>query len=195
MPLPTPSNREQLTNRTISCNGYLRADGLMDIEGRLVDVRGYDTPSEWRGAVRRGEPVHEMWLRLTINDDLVIQGVECATDASPHPTCRDVPQNLQRLLGLAVTGGFKKQVRERVGGTEGCTHILALIDVMSSVAVHALAGKRRDLGKEVMLGTYGTRDGQSHPLEDSCHAYAADGPVVKVMWPQFYRPKLKTTSN
>jgi hypothetical protein len=188
MPLPVPRSRELLTGRTITCNGYLRDDGRMDIEGHLVDVRGYDTANDWRGPVRRGEPAHEMWVRLTIDDQLSICEAACSSDAVPYPTCREVPPNLQRLVGLSVSGGFKKQVRALIGGTEGCTHILALIDAMSSVAVHALAAKRRDQGRDVMLGSYGTRADASHPLVDSCHSYAADSPIVKVLWPASYRP-------
>ncbi len=40
MPLPAARPRELLTRRTITCNGYLRDDGLLDVEGHLVDARG-----------------------------------------------------------------------------------------------------------------------------------------------------------
>jgi hypothetical protein len=187
MPPPPPRRRELLTARTMTANGYLRDDGLIDIEGHLVDVRGYDMFNDWRGNVPQGEPAHEMWVRLTIDDQLVVREVACSTDAAPYPSCRDVPPNVARLVGLGVTGGFKQQVRERIGGTEGCTHILALIDAMSPVAIHALAGKRRDQGRDAMLGTYGTRDSGRHPLVDTCHSYAADSEVVKRLWPESYR--------
>ncbi len=195
MSLPQPRPREFLTGRTLTCNGFLRDDGRIDIEGRLVDVRGYDVRNDWRGNVAKGEPAHEMWVRFTIDDQLVIQEVACSTVAAPYPSCRDVPPNLARLAGLRITGGFKKQVRERIGGTEGCTHILALIDAMSSVAVHALAGKRRGDGRDTMLGTYGTRDANRHPLVDTCRSYAADSEVVKRLWPQSYRPKTSASED
>jgi hypothetical protein len=189
MPLPLPHARELVTSRKITAEGYLRDDGLMDIEGHLVDVRGYDLNNEWRGTVKQGDPAHEMWVRLTVDDALVIREVAGSTDAAPYPTCREVLPNLERLVGLNVSGGFKKQVRERIGGTEGCTHIIALIEAISSVAVHALAGKRRDQGRDAMLGTYGTRDAARHPLVDTCRSYAADSVIVKRLWPQSYRPK------
>jgi hypothetical protein len=91
-------------------------------------------------------------------------------------------------VGLNVVGGFKKQVRARIGGTEGCTHVLALIEAMSNVAVHALAGKRRGADRDSMLSTYGTREGSAHPLVNTCHSYAADSPIVAKMWPAQYRP-------
>ena len=189
MPLPEARPREVLTERTITCNGYLRDDGLVDVEGHLVDVRGYDTANDWRGAVPRGAPIHEMWVRLTLDDGLVIREAVAATDAAPYPRCREPLPKLERLVGLVIAGGFKKQARARIGGIEGCTHVLALIDAMSNVAVHALAGKRRDQGRDTMLGTYGTRAGSDHPLVGSCHSYAPDSPIVAKLWPASYRAK------
>jgi hypothetical protein len=190
MPLSEPHPREFLTGRTITCNGYLRDDGLVEIEGRLVDVRGYPTPfNGWRDTVPTGQPVHEMWVRIAFDDTLTIRFAECATDSAPYPTCREITPNVGRLVGLTIVGGFKKQARARIGGTEGCTHVLALIDAMSSVAVHALAGSRRSQGRDTMLGTYGTRDPTRHPLVDSCHSYAADSEIVQKLWPDSYRPK------
>ena len=189
MPLPSARPRENLTRRTVTCNGYVRDDGLLDVEGHLVDARGYDTQNDWRGEVAKGQPVHEMWVRLTIDDQLLVREAVAATVHSPYPTCREILPNLDRLVGLSVTGGFKKQVRAWIGGTDGCTHILALIDAMANVAVHALAGKRRDQGQDTMLGTYGTREGKEHPLIGSCHSYAADSPIVAKIWPAFFRAK------
>lgn len=189
MPLPAPSPRELLTRRTITTEGHLRDDGLVDIEGHLTDVRGYDTGNEWRGQVQRGEPAHEMWVRFTVDDQLSIVAVECSTDAAPYPICREVPPNLQRLVGVSIAGGFKKEVRARVGGTEGCTHILALIDVMASVAVQAVAGKKRHQGREALLDTYGTRSGEGgRGLVGTCRSYAPESPIVKSLWPEAYRP-------
>jgi len=189
MPLPASGPRGPLTERTITCNGYLREDGLIDVEGHLVDARAYDTRNDWRGAVPKGRPVHEMWVRLTVDDQLTVRSAIAATDQAPYPMCREILPNLERLVGLSVTGGFKKQVRGRIGGTAGCTHILALIDAMSNVAIHAVAGKRRDQGRDTMLGTYGTRSGAVHPLVGSCHSYAADSPIVAKLWPDSYRPR------
>jgi hypothetical protein len=189
MPLPAAEQRELLTGRTVTCQGYLRQDGLLDIEGHLVDARGYDTVNDWRGAVERGRPVHEMWVRFTIDDKLVIREAVAATDASPYPMCREILPNVRRLIGLSVSGGFKKQVRALIGGVEGCTHVLALIDAMSNVAIHAVAGKRRDLGRDTMLGSYGTREGSTHPLVGSCHSYAPHSPIVAKLWPAHYCPR------
>ena len=57
----------------IECRGFRRADGLWDIEGHLTDTKTYDFDTQFRGTVASGAPVHEMWLRLTVDDDLVIR--------------------------------------------------------------------------------------------------------------------------
>ena len=79
MPLSSPAAREHIHNRTVECRGYRREDGLWDIEGRLVDVKTYTFHNNERGDVPPGEPVHEMWIRLTVDDDMKIHGVEATT--------------------------------------------------------------------------------------------------------------------
>ncbi|HEY2403159.1 MAG TPA: DUF2889 domain-containing protein [Steroidobacteraceae bacterium] len=195
MPLSPPAPRDFLTRRTITCDGYVREDGLLDIEGRLLDQRGYDMGNDWRGVVKAGEPAHEMWVRLTIDDGLIIRAVESVTDAAPFPTCREIAPNMQRLVGLKIAGGFKQEMRVRVGNTQGCTHVVALLEVIANVAIQAMAGKRREQDRESVLDIFNTRDASntgiaSRPaLIDSCHSYAADGPVVQRMWPMHYRPR------
>jgi hypothetical protein len=191
MPLSTPPSREFLTRRTISCEGFERPDGLMDIDGHLKDVRGFDMDNDWR-KLPAGQPVHEMWVRLTLDDQLVIRAVECAMDAAPYGICREVVPNLQRLTGVRISGGFKKEMRARVGNTEGCTHIVALLDCMSTVAVQALAATRRNEDRETILGTFTTRPGERPGLIGSCRSYAADSPVVEKYWPMYYQPRKPT---
>ena len=187
MPLPPPVKRELLTRRSIVTEGYLREDGLMEIEGHLVDVRGYDMSNEWRGMVTRGTPAHDMWVRLTVDASLTVVAATSSMDASPHRTCPEIQHCAGNLVGLSIASGFKKQVRARIGGTAGCTHILALIEAMAPVAVHALAGKRRDEGRSATLDTYLPRSDGSHPLIGSCHSYRPGSPTVSMLWPD-YRP-------
>jgi DUF2889 family protein len=189
MPLSSPVAREPLTRRTITCEGFSRADGLLEIEGHLVDQRSYDMTNEWRGTVKAGSPVHDMWVRLTFDDKLVIRAVESTTDAAPYPSCREVTPNLQRLVGLGIAGGFKHEMRSRVGHTEGCTHIVALLEVLAGVAVQTHAGSRIKAGSGDALQAFGARDRTKPPLIGSCHSYAADGPIVRRLWPEHYRPR------
>ncbi len=42
MGLPEAATREKKHHRKIDCEGYLRSDGLWDIDAHLVDTRSYD---------------------------------------------------------------------------------------------------------------------------------------------------------
>ena len=99
MPLSPPAEREHLHTRTVTCHGYRRDDGLWDIEGHLVDVKTYDFDNHHRGRVSAGEPVHEMWLRLSIDDDMCIQTAEAATDHAPYAMCPDITPRFAILEG------------------------------------------------------------------------------------------------
>ena len=73
--------------RRIECVGYHREDGLWDIEGHLTDTKPYRFPNENRGHILAGEPVHHMWLRLSMTDSFEIKEVEAVTDAAPYAIC------------------------------------------------------------------------------------------------------------
>lgn len=190
MPLSPPMPRAPLVRRTVIFDGYHREDGMVEIEGSLVDLGRYDVEEGSRAEVQDGLPVHEMHLRLTLDQSLVIVSVECVLDSSPHAACQEIIPNVQRLVGLNVAGGFKKQVRARIGGVAGCTHVLALLEVMAPGAIRTLASMRRGGSRDELLSTFDVRDGGRPALVDSCRAYAADGPIVAKWWPAHYRPSV-----
>src|SRR5690606_25009134 len=80
MPLSDPQPRRHLHTRRIECRGYRREDGLWDVEGHLVDTKTYGFPNEARGEVAAGEPVHDLWLRITFDDSYLIHAAEAVTD-------------------------------------------------------------------------------------------------------------------
>ena len=70
MPLPEPTSaREPLHRRAIEIRGYKRADGMYDVEAHLVDTKPYDFKLA-AGVRPAGEPVHDMWLRITVDREL-----------------------------------------------------------------------------------------------------------------------------
>jgi len=178
MPLPPEAPREPIHQRTIECRSYRRADGLWDIEGHLLDVKSYGFKNAYRGEMPPGTPIHEMWLRLTIDDDLMIHEAVAATDASPYRICPEVAPNFARLKGIKIGAGFRRAVAERVGATEGCTHLVELLGPLATTAIQTIMPIK-------------SREKPSDPtrrprLLDSCYALRADGEVAKRMWPQFY---------
>ena len=78
MPLPPAETRERIHLRSITVEGYKRADGLWDIEGHLTDSKSFDfTVSD--GMRPKGTPIHEMWLRITVDDMLHIKDASAST--------------------------------------------------------------------------------------------------------------------
>ena len=180
MPLSEPSQRTLLHTRTVTCTGYQRDDALWDIEGHLVDVKTYDFENRHRGKVRAGVPVHEMWLRLTIDDDMLIHGVEAATDHAPYAMCPDITPRFAELEGLRIGPGFHREVHKRVGGVKGCTHLVELLRPLATAAFQTLVAKRRKHEADA------SEPPRRPMFLDTCHAHASDSPEVKRRWPDFY---------
>jgi hypothetical protein len=188
MPLSPPAPREHIHTRVVECRGFRREDGLWDIEGHITDVKTYAFSNHFRGELPPGTPVHNMWLRLTIDDRLTIHAIEAVTEASPYAICPDVTPNFQRLKGLSIRPGFQKRIRELLGGTQGCTHLIELLSPIATTAfqtVFPYREKQRLEGK-ISKSPLSDKPGRKPRLIDTCHAFASDGEVVKRYWPDFY---------
>jgi hypothetical protein len=125
MPLSAPAApRALLHSRDIALRGYLREDGLYDIEAHLTDVKtAHPSNATTRDETPPGEPIHGMWLRLTVAEDMTVVACEAASDHTPYAICPQAAPNFARLAGLRIGPGFSRAVAERVGGTHGCTHL------------------------------------------------------------------------
>ena len=53
-----PRPRRLMHRRAIDCSGYLRDDGLWEVEARLVDTKTFLQRDQFRGDVPPGEPGH-----------------------------------------------------------------------------------------------------------------------------------------
>src|SRR5690554_6406472 len=139
MPLSHPSVPHQhFHTRRVEVRGYRREHGLWDVEGHLVDSKTYSFSNKERGEVQAGEPVHEMWLRITVDDDLVIRAAEAVTDAAPYSVCPAITPNFARLVGIRIGAGFRREVKKRLGGTEGCTHLIELLGPIATTAYQTI---------------------------------------------------------
>lgn len=191
--LPDTAPREALHTRRYDFRGYRRADGLFDIEGRMVDTKDYAFPNDWRGEVQPGEPVHDMRIRLTLDDQFVVQDIAVVTAASPFAICGDITPAFDALKGATIAKGWSRTLRNSFAGAHGCTHHVEMLRAMGTVAFQTIYGyrekARRDLGVTKTDGppTEAT-PGKRPAFLDTCHALASDGEVVRAHWPQFYEP-------
>ncbi len=185
MPLSPPAKREPIHTRTVECRGYRRADGLWDIEGHLTDVKTYAFHNDERGTIEPGDPIHEMWLRITLDDRFTIVDIEAATDKSPYHVCPAIAPAYATLKGLSIASGFTRKVKERLGAVHGCTHLSELLGPMATTAFQTIYPiLAREHGRR--LEHTGEQPQKLPPLVNSCHAFASDGPIVGRLWPKFY---------
>jgi len=49
--------RRLMHRRSIECTGYLRNDGLWEVEARLVDTKPFTQRDHFRGELQPGDPV------------------------------------------------------------------------------------------------------------------------------------------
>ena len=73
-----------------------------------------------------------------------------------------------------------RAVKERVGGTEGCTHLREVLAQMATVAYQTLYPVRREKEQAAAAASGGR---EKPRLIGTCLAYAPDSPVVKARWP------------
>ena len=181
MPLSAPVKRRHYHTREVRCLGFEREDGLWDIEGRITDTKTYSFENHDRGTVGSGAAVHDMLVRLTIDDGLVVHEAEATTESSPFAICPNVTASISELKGLKIGAGWTKAVHERIGRTAGCTHIVQLVTgPLATTAFQTIIPRKMHTGQDV-------QDPKRPPnLLDTCYAFASDGPVVKRQWPDHY---------
>ncbi len=184
MPLSPPAERELAHTRRIALFGYSRADGQFDIEAQLTDTKPYGFANEDRGAIAAGEPLHGMSMRMTVDDTLTITAFEALTDYSPYSICPAAAANFSRLAGLRIAPGFLREAAQRVGGTQGCTHLRELLQQMATVAFQTVA--------PVLAKRAGQRRPGGPALLNTCYAYDSSGPIVQRQWPEHYTGPVPT---
>jgi len=183
MPLSAPTApRAHLHTRVIHCEGFQREDGLFDVEAHLTDVKTTPVSLSERGRLEVGDPVHDMWLRITVNTSMEILAAEAVIDKSPFQTCPGIAQAYQKLVGLTIGPGFHRKTRELFSKTNGCTHLLELITPLATTTFQLLYGGGPL--SERARAAYSVDN--PPPMLNSCWGYRADGPVTQRVAPMFY---------
>jgi hypothetical protein len=195
MSFSPPAPRRKLHTRAIVCEGYLRDDGLYDIEASILDTKSYDYTEAYRGERPAGSPLHDMRVRLTIDDNLLVHDIEVEMPATPYPTCSQAVPNFRALVGVNIGPGWRKAVQNAAGGAHGCTHVRELLFPMATVAYQTLTGWRY-FGKDDKKLPVSQRGGKPYFI-DGCIAWASDGEVVARLHPEFAstRPQAAGSSN
>ena len=180
MPLSAPRARRELHHRIVDMHCYARDDGLFDVEAHLLDTRGYTALRFTGDKIREaGQPVHDIRVRLTLDEHYVVRDVEASSDITPYALCRETEATVKVLIGEAVVAGWSSKVKAALRGAASCNHLLDMLVTMASTAYQGIrAFKRLERGE---IGE------KSVPRLDSCYSYAADREVVRMYWPAHYR--------
>ncbi len=133
----TLPNRKPVHTRHITCNGYLRDDGLLDVEAELQDISPDGTDLLFKIVPPAGV-IHHMRVTVTVSiDDMVIRDVCARTLIGPTEFCREIETAYDALKGLTLRRGFRQAVKARVGGVGGCTHLTELLGPLATTAIQS----------------------------------------------------------
>jgi hypothetical protein len=190
MSLPEPSPRKPLHTRRISFEGFLRDDGLWDIDAELVDTKSYPIHMRGRGdggELAPGEPVHHMRIRVTVDDDLRITDIVTAMDSAPFGECQSAAAPMKKLVGVTLGAGWRKAIEGAIGGVAGCTHLRELLFNVATAAFQTIPGYQSRLREE--RGEV-AEPGAAPPFYmGKCMSWDFDGPVVERLMPMFFHWK------
>ncbi len=175
----SPVSRTRIHTREVRIEGFQCSDGLWDIEWRLSDVKDHDF-EHVAGVRPAGRPIHELWLRIAVDEHLCIHEAEARMEGVPFPgTCDEVADRYARLVGLSIGPGFRRRASELVGGTAGCTHVTELLWSVATAAYQTLAQH-----------LYSHQDPHRKPFHiEGCHAWDSEGPMVQQYFPRWFKPR------
>ena len=176
MPLSAPVPRKTSHIRRVTYQGYEREDGLWDMEAELHDSKAHDMPSFRHQGVRlAGDPIHHMWLRVTIDRQLVVHAIEAAMDAHPLQDGPQARPALQGMVGACMARGWRQAIAQHMGGVASCTHLRELLFNMATAAFQTLPA------------AFGGGDPDTPPRHlGQCTGWDFEGNGVKEYFPQFY---------
>ena len=187
---------------------------LHDREYRVRAYRLDDDRLLLRGAVRDQKPpglyivddpdplpIHHMQLDLVVRmSSMEIEDVSLEFRMYPNHDCPAIVDRYRELIGLSISRGFARRVRELFGGPRGCTHSTALLQAMGPVAFQytysAAAFDARSAGEDFLISG-ATSDAPPERREEllamnrnTCHIWAdgsgkveqlrTEGPTVPV---------------
>ena len=175
--------RRLMHRRSVECLGYLRDDGLWEVEARLVDTKPYARQDKHRGLQQPDDPVHDIRLRLAVVDSFTIRETGTTMASTPYPSCLDVEGILQRLVGERIGKGWRELVRRKIGKLETCTHLAELLGPAVTTLFQTATSGKDPQGR----GALDHQQGATEPpfFVGGCYSWRLDGPVVAETFPQF----------
>jgi Protein of unknown function (DUF2889) len=177
---PAAPERKLKHRRNIDVQVFSRGNGLWEVDALITDVKTRD--ANLVGGLRKaGDPIHEMLLRLVVDEQFNVMEAGAQTLKMPYPDlCDQHGDAYGRLVGLNLLKGFRAAAKEVLGGVKGCTHITEMCQVLPTAVLQAFVGEVIDSRENPASG--------KRPFQvDGCHALRSDGEAVRLHYPRWYR--------
>ncbi len=172
--------RRLIHRRKVECEGFLRADGLWDIEGRLSDSKTHSVTLAEGRTVGAGQIYHGMLIRLTLDDEFVVHEVRMTMPDVPTSECRGALAAYQKLLGERIGPGFSRRIKELFAGIGGCVHLTELLLPIATTAFQTIPMARSMVAPRTAADAEVYRNATGKLL-NSCHALREDSPVAVLL--------------
>jgi hypothetical protein len=187
MPLSSPVSRQLRHRRAIRLEAFERDDALWDIEACLTDEKPRDVHLA-SGVRPNGLPIHELWLRITIDRAFNIVDAEASSVWAPYGRlCAESNEVYRKLIGLNLLRSFRREVNQVLRGIVGCTHLTELCAVLPTAAVQAFANEVWDTDNGSPFSRAQDNAAEQPPFQlGRCHALRFDGPAVEEHYPRWY---------
>lgn len=186
--LPASHEREHIHTRSVVTRGYIRGDGLWDLDAEIHDSKTYTTRNADGLETQPGAGIHHMKVRLTLDESFKVVDAVSVMPCTPFPECKAAADPVRGLIGATVGRGWRKVIDEAMGGTRGCTHVREMVASMATVAFQTIPNyrtyQRRLRGEPRPVG------GKPGHQLGQCLGWDTDGPVVARIAPEFigYKP-------
>jgi len=171
------TGRQLIHRRQVECLGFLRPDGLWDIEGRLSDSKTHPVTLNSGRYLEAGQVYHGMLIRLTVDDEFIIREVDVQMPSVPTSECSGAAAAYVKLVGVRIGSGFSRRIKELFAGPGGCTHLTELLLPIATTAYQtipmgrALVAPRTPEDTQAYARATGT-------LVNTCYALRTDGPIA-----------------
>jgi len=176
--------REHVHTRQIVCKGYRRRDGWWEIEGSVNDQKGEAVAFRSKPALPAGGTMHELSLKLVIDNDYTIHAAQARTTTAPWADCGETDPAYRKLIGLRIGPGFSQQVRERLGGTLGCTHLNDLLGQLANTYMQSSWPDRMKRLWKIDADPRRWPDLTALQFVGQCHAWREGGETLLQEYPE-----------
>ncbi len=181
MPLPPAAPRRQLHTRRITFRGFQREDGDWDIEGDLLDTRTYTSQALEKGSMAPETPIHDIRVRVTVNDALEVKDIAAQMSSVPFVACQPALAPLRGLIGATLGPGWRRSIDTHLGGTASCAHLRELLFNVATAAYQTVP-----VYLAQVAGQSAPTSKLTPPLHmGKCTTWAFDGPLIRDHYPQF----------